>query len=252
MELVQEGRLLGPVPLSPDGQPLFWSSKRYNVSFRFGVLQADKLRACDDLVHSMANLTCTVETPIQLLSWGNIAQLSAMLSAGGGDWVMFKADRKAAYIQLPIDSDDQNAAIIALLRPAENRWYGFVTRTLIFGSVADVIRYNVSPRILDVLANRYFGIPMVRYFDVFIDYPQVDGDGGPGRFRSLLLLPAFSDEGWEIAGWPYRRFRGLLGRPPFKANGRKLPISPPVGKRANWPALLYAYLKEWGDSPPLS
>ena len=87
----------------PDGQPLLWSSKQYNVSFRFGVLQADKMRACDDLKHSMTNLTCTVETPTRLLSWDNIAQISAMLAAGGGDWAMFKAYHKAAYKQLPID-----------------------------------------------------------------------------------------------------------------------------------------------------
>ena len=105
MKQVGEGWILDPVPLSTDGKPLLWSSKRYNVSFRFGVLQADKLRACDDLKHSIANLTRTVETPIRLLSWDNIAQLSAMLAAGGGDWVMFKADHKASYKQPPIDPD---------------------------------------------------------------------------------------------------------------------------------------------------
>ena len=97
MGQVKEGRLLHPGPIPHDGKPLLWSSKQYNVSFRFGVLQADKLRACEDLKHSMTNLTCTVETPIQLLSWDNIAQISAMLAAGGGDWVMFKADRKDSY-----------------------------------------------------------------------------------------------------------------------------------------------------------
>ena len=75
------------------------------------------MRACDDLKHSMTNLTCTVETPIQLLPWDNIAQISAILAAGGGDWVMFKAYRKAANKQLPIDPADQNTAVIALRHP---------------------------------------------------------------------------------------------------------------------------------------
>ena len=60
MGQVKECRLLDPVPLSHDEKPLLWSSKRYNVSFRFGVLHSDDLRACGDLKHSMANLTCTV------------------------------------------------------------------------------------------------------------------------------------------------------------------------------------------------
>ena len=70
MEHGHEGRLLPPVPLSDGGDPLSWRSRRYNVSFRIGVLQSDNLRACGDLNHSMANLAYTVETPIRLLSWG--------------------------------------------------------------------------------------------------------------------------------------------------------------------------------------
>ena len=99
MGQVKVGWLLNPVPLSTDGKPPLWILKQYNFSFRFGVLQADKLRACDDLKQSMTNQTCTVETPIQLLSWDNIAQISAILAAGGGDWVMFKKTTR-----LPINS----------------------------------------------------------------------------------------------------------------------------------------------------
>ena len=121
----------------------------------------------DDLKRSKANLTCTVETPIRLLSWDKIALIYAMLAAGGVDWVMFKADRKAAYEQLPIDPADQNAAIISLRHPTEHRWYGFLTRALIFGSVAAVLHYNVLSRLIVVLVNRYLGIPPVGYFDDF-------------------------------------------------------------------------------------
>ena len=124
----ERGLASGPCSVTPDGNPLLWRSKRYNVSFIFGVLQAEQLRACDDLEHSAANLTCTVETPTHLLSRDNIAQLSEMLAAGGGDWAMFKAYRKAAYKQLPIDPDGENAAIISPRHPTERRWYGCVTR----------------------------------------------------------------------------------------------------------------------------
>ena len=155
MEKVEEGWLIGPVSLPHDGKPLLWSSKPYNVSFRFGVLQADKLRACDDLKHSMTNLTCTVETPIHLLTCDNIAQLSAMLTAGGGDLVMFNEDRKASCDQLPIGPSGQDADIISPRHPNEHRWYGFVTRALIFGSADAVLHYNVLPRLFVVLVNRY-------------------------------------------------------------------------------------------------
>ena len=96
MEQAKEGWPLDPIPLSEDGRPMRWCSRRFNVSFRLGVPQADKLRACDDMIRSIPNLACAVETPIQLLSRDNIAHISSMLAAGGGDWVMFKADRKGA------------------------------------------------------------------------------------------------------------------------------------------------------------
>ena len=80
-----------------------------------------------------------------------------MLAAGWGDWVMFKEDHNASYKQLPIDPAELSAAIIALRHPVVHRWYGFVTRTLIFWSVADVLHYNVLPRLLVALVNRYLG-----------------------------------------------------------------------------------------------
>ena len=158
-----------PTPLSDDCKPLEWRSKRYNISFRFGVRQPDELRACDDLKRSMSNLTCTVETPIQHVSCGNIAPIAQLLSADGGDWVMFKEDRTESYKQLPIDPSDQGAAIIALRHPDENRWYSFVARTLIFVSAADVMRYNVPPRLLADWPNRYLVIPLMGYFDDFAE-----------------------------------------------------------------------------------
>ena len=48
---------------------------------------------------------------------------------------MYKSDHRASYKQLPIGPADPNAAIISLRHPVDRRWYGFVTRTLIFGPV---------------------------------------------------------------------------------------------------------------------
>ena len=115
----------------------------------------------------MANSACVVVTPIHLLPLGNIAKMSHRITADGWDMVLFKADRKASYKQLPIDPDDQDTAIICLKHPDRNRRNGFVARTLIFGSAAAVLRYNVSSRLLVDVANRYVGIPLVGYCDYF-------------------------------------------------------------------------------------
>ena len=125
---------------------------------------------------------------------------------------MSKEDRKAANKQLPIDPADQNAAIIALRRPTEHRWYGFVTRTLISGSLADVLHYNVLPRLLVVLVNRYLGIPMVGYFDDFAAIIRnVAGKEAMGVFARFFSLVGFFIRRREIAGMPCRRF----SRPPW-------------------------------------
>ena len=115
----------------------------------------------------MADLACSVHAPIQLVSWGNIARLSHLLSRDGVDWVLMKADHEAAYKQLPIGPRDQRRAIVSLRHPRTHIWHGFVTRTLIFGSVAAVLHYNVFSRIVVALINRIFGLPLVGYFDDF-------------------------------------------------------------------------------------
>lgn len=79
-----DGCLLPPNPLSDEGKPLEWRSKRYNISVRFGVLQSDKLRACGDLKRPMTRSARTAPTPTQLVSWYNVDQISQLLSADGG------------------------------------------------------------------------------------------------------------------------------------------------------------------------
>lgn len=68
MKQVKAVWLSPTTPLSEDGKPMEWRSRRYNVSFRFDVLQAGNPRDCFDLERSMGNLACTVETPIHLPS----------------------------------------------------------------------------------------------------------------------------------------------------------------------------------------
>ena len=65
---VGKGWLAPPLPLDSDGDLPVWKSNTCNVAFRFGAKQDSKLRACDDLKHSLTNQCCQVSTPIQLVS----------------------------------------------------------------------------------------------------------------------------------------------------------------------------------------
>ena len=96
-----QGWLEAPIPLNSEGRPTTWRPQRFNIAFRFGVEQAEKLRACDDLRRSLTNLACHVTTPIQLVSRGHISQLSHLLNNGADDWDLLKAGHEAAYKQLP-------------------------------------------------------------------------------------------------------------------------------------------------------
>ena len=128
-----------PIPLNSDGRPTTWRPKRYDIASRFGVELAEKLRACDDLRRSLANLAFHVTTPNQLVSWGHISQISSLLNNWAGDWELFKADHGAARKQLLLDINEQDAAIISPRNPHDRLWYGFFSRSLVFGSIAAAI-----------------------------------------------------------------------------------------------------------------
>ena len=122
---VKSGWLEEPIKLTTDGRPEGFECDRSNVAFRFGVSQDYKLRACGDLRHSLTNEACAVLTPIQLVSWGNSAHLFKTMCGADRSWRLFKADRQAAYKQLPLRPADQLAAVIALRRPISGCWYSF-------------------------------------------------------------------------------------------------------------------------------
>ena len=243
LEQVKKGWLLPPAELAADGRPASWRSEKYNIAFRFGVLQQDKLRACDDLKHAMTNLACVISTPNQLLSWDHISQLSQLMSEKGGDWVLFKADHESAYKQLPIRPSDMKASIIALRHPSSGKWFGFVTRTLIFGSIAAVLHYNVFSRILAELTIRCLGLPLVIYFDDFAAI--IRAQLGPDALRiftrfcsalGITLKLGKSQVGGRIV------FLGLLGSFPCAGNRHKLEISLPAEKRKSWSQLIASFL----------
>ena len=108
----EKGWLLPPSPLSTEASPLILQHPQLNVAFRFGVEQSNNLRACGDLRHARTNLACAVETPIKLVRWRHLAELSNLVKLGGRDWAFFKADNEAAYKQLPLDPKHTKLAVI--------------------------------------------------------------------------------------------------------------------------------------------
>ena len=98
---MQKGMAEPPFPLSTREGSHALSNPELNISFLFGVEQGNKLRACDDLRYSRTNLSCVVETPIKLVSWDHIAELSNVVNDNSRGWSFFKADHEASYKQHP-------------------------------------------------------------------------------------------------------------------------------------------------------
>ena len=63
---VELGRLGAPLPIDTSGNVLSYGRGSTDISFRFAVDQADKLRACGDIENNHVNLYCSVRTPIKL------------------------------------------------------------------------------------------------------------------------------------------------------------------------------------------
>ena len=60
---VERGWLSKPEPLDSSGNFRDSPHAETNITFRFGVLQSDKLRGCDDSKDSCTNQTCQIATP---------------------------------------------------------------------------------------------------------------------------------------------------------------------------------------------
>ena len=148
--------------------------KNSNAAFRFGVNQSDKIRACDDLKHSRTNEACRVATPIELVTWEHVAELCRMVVDKKRSWGFFKADHASAYKQLPIGPNQAGYAIAAPKSPLDGKRYGFMPNSLMFGSAASVIHYNVFSRILVELVNGISGIHTVGYFDDFGGFAPIE------------------------------------------------------------------------------
>ena len=251
LEQCGKGWLTRPFPLSTTNEPFVLNNPKLNVAFRFGVEQGSKLRACDDLRHSRTNLSCIVETPIKLVSWDHLAELANLVNDRSREWSFFKADREAAYKQLPLDYRHAKLAAIVLKSPEDGRWYGFFSRTLMFGAIAAVLHYNVFSRLLSELVSKLLGIPLLCFFDDFgALIPRELAKSALDTFTAFCsklgvkLKLEKSEYGQKVT------FLGLMGFFPCRENDFQLSVTLTQEKASRWCQEIREFLKRRSISSP--
>ena len=232
---VERGWLTDPLPLGESGGMMSVETGDSNVTFRFAALQMDKVRACGDFKYGRVNLARTVRTPITLPTWDHIGQLCLGVLGSDVDWAFFKADHEAAYKNWPLSPDQANRCIAALRSPSDGLWYGFLHRTLLFGAAAAVLHYNCFSRIVAVLANLIFGLPLINYFGDFgcfitdfLSAPVVKVFTSFCRVLGIRLKRKKTEVGRRLT------FLGLEGFFPVRDNGMLLSVDLTDGKKRKW------------------
>ena len=139
---VDPGWLAPPLPIDIDGSVATYTHGSVNIAFRFGVGQADKLRACDDLKHNEVSLYCAVWTPVKLPTLDHIAQMRLNVRPTKKSCEVLKADHEAACKQLPMRPERTNLAFVAIRDPLTSRRMAFRPKSLLFGATSAVFHYN--------------------------------------------------------------------------------------------------------------
>ena len=183
-------------------------------------------------------------TPIKLAFWDHLVEISRLLNLGVRDWSFFKADHEADYKQLPVKEEHSKLAVIALRNPVGGQWYGFFSRTLMFGAISAVLHYNLFSRLLTELVNRIFGIPLICFFDDF--GAMAPAELAPEALHvftlfctklGITLKTQKSELGQTIT------FLGLSGSFPTKSNNWTLLVSPPPEKVEKWTGEIRSHIR---------
>ena len=208
-------------------------------AFRFGVHQADKIRACDDLKDNGANALCIVQTPITVPSWDHVVSMCELVRKSPGTWSFGKVDHESAYKFLPINPDHMRMSRIILRHPQSGILQIFQAKVLPFGSVAAVLHYNIFARCIAFIINEIFRIPILNYFD---DFGFLTPSGMAGEAMRVvsefcqilnirLKLPK-SEFGPDL------NFLGLRGIFPSIKNGMNLQVMLPEEKAEKWALII--------------
>ena len=240
---VGEGWLLAPRQLNSSGRFCDQPELQLNNAFRFAVVQGQKIRACDDLKASLTNRACSVTSPITLPSWEHLSRISSDLSTSHRNLALGKGGESDAYKKLPLSPEDSLTAVITLQGP-DGKWYGFISRSLMFGSTAAVVHYNTFSRLLVSLFVRLFGIPMVGYFDDFgfVIFQTVSREA-LDTFRDFCRIIGTSLAAKKCSVGTANSFLGIRAVLPSTSNAFRLSLSLDPEKAAVWSTLLEDYIK---------
>ena len=243
-EQVAKGWLAAPRILNREGR--FADAPNFPLinAFRFAVLQNEKIRACDDLLASGTNSSCSVLSPITLPSWEHVAHIAAELALSGHDIAFGKGDESDAYKKQPMKPPDAFLAVITLQGP-DGRRYGFVPCSQLFGSVASVVHYNTFSRLFISLFVRIFGIPGIAYFDDygFLIFAHLQ-DAAFNHFRQFCDLMGVELSPKKCSISNINTFLGLRGFFPSRANSFRLSVMLGELKAEKWIAHLQGIIRE--------
>ena len=99
-------------------------------AYRPGALQTDKSRGVGNLKRRSTNEAAAARAPINLPSWGHLAQLRDIyrFRRESRHFTMAKADHADAYKRLPLAAEAELAAVASLRNPGGRLLFGFVPR----------------------------------------------------------------------------------------------------------------------------
>ena len=134
--------------------------------------------------------------------------------------------------------------MVALRHPGTGAWFTFRPRSLLFGAETSVIRYHCFSRILGILINRIFGIPLVAYFDDLGSMPPSEIEQLALNTAELFLIALGVFPKKDKAGLGREMTSlGLLGSFPGPENEMTLETSLPDDKKRPWAEMILRILR---------
>ena len=225
-EEVSRGWLTGPYTeedLKRVLGPLFVVSKR------FGLKQADKVRAIDDLSESLVNSAFGASYKLDLPGVDGISVMARTflecVSSDGKVYLKLSdgsslrgvlhpslsscdaknlrgrtLDLDAAYKQLLVAKQSLWCSVLAI-ENVNNQRELYLSHVIPFGASASVYSFNRCARAIHSIGERLFGLVWSNFYD---DYPQIDltvcGDHAQETAERLLALI-----GWDFSTKPHKR-----------------------------------------------
>ena len=118
---------------------------------RFGLPQADKLRACDNCKRSGTNALAYIGSKIRLPKHEDLAEIANGVGTACGEVGLFKCDHLAAFKQLPICPEHSDLLLVALRCPTDGQIYCFRPKALCFGSSSVLSQFYSFAILVSVL-----------------------------------------------------------------------------------------------------